>query len=432
MSETQSAQANAPLTSTTVQPAPAVQSQALGYQPNYPNDEIDLVELLGFFWKIKLEIVVGAVVGELIGLAVAYKVLPVSYRTQIPLVLDKNEINVDDPKKLVENFNNAINVSDVSRLVWRSVFNQSPELARTLKDNGLNDEVLASHQTLADKPENAPLRLRESASPRDFVLDVNLPVQGLNQRSGELFASAIQMALASNATVPEPDSDNPAQLTNANTPSAAPALLAPVGESSEMREQLLRLRQELLKIEYMSSKLGQGLPEFGGFVKTSESQAKPFQVSLAAPADARDYFEQMTVQTQFERIQRMVAALLAEGRVTAEDANDTVTRAMQIRDEMFQLIPDARVEGAQALKASMKLKGIEVGGRRLAGITAALPSLVPANAAGEALSLEVPTSKRKIALVLGVFLGAFAGFALGGGRIFIQKNGQRLREVMAK
>ncbi|MEY2987263.1 MAG: hypothetical protein RJB13_784, partial [Pseudomonadota bacterium] len=24
------------------------------------------------------------------------------------------------------------------------------------------------------------------------------------------------------------------------------------------------------------------------------------------------------------------------------------------------------------------------------------------------------------------------GFALGGGRIFIQKNGQRLREVMAK
>ena len=161
MSETQSAQANAPLTSTTVQPAPAVQSQALGYQPNYPNDEIDLVELLGFFWKIKLEIVVGAVVGALIGLAVAYKVLPVSYRTQIPLVLDKNEINVDDPKKLVENFNNAINVSDVSRLVWRSVFNQSPELARTLKDNGLNDEVLASHQTLADKPENAPLRLRE-------------------------------------------------------------------------------------------------------------------------------------------------------------------------------------------------------------------------------------------------------------------------------
>lgn len=431
MSESQTAQTGVPLTSTTVQQGAVTQSQPYGYQQNYPTDEIDLVELVGFFWRIKLEIIVGAVVGALIGLAVAYKVLPVSYRTQIPLVLDKSEVNVEDPKKLVANFNGALNVSDVSRIVWRSVFNQSPELARTLKDSGLSDEALASRQTLADKPENAPLRLRESASPRDFILDVNLPVQGLNQRSGELFASAIQMAFTSNATVPEPDTDAPAQLTNANTPSAAPALLAPAGESSEMREQLLRLRQELLRIEYLTTKLGQGLAEFGGFVKTTESQAKPFQVSLA-PADARDYYEQMTVQTQFERIQRMAAVLLAEGRITPEDANDTVTRAMQIRDEVFQLIPDARVESAQALKASMKLKGLEPEVKKLAGITASLPSLVPANAAGEALSLEAPTSKRKIALVLGVFLGAFAGFALGGGRIFIQKNGQRLREVMAK
>lgn len=432
MSEVQSAQGNVPLTSGTVQQGVAAQAQPYGYPPNYPNDEIDLVELLGFFWKIRLEIILGAVVGALIGLAVAYKVLPVSYRTQIPLVLDKNELNVDDPKKLVESFNSALNVSDVSRLVWRSVFNQSPELARTLKSSGLTDESLASRQTLADKPENAPLRLRESASPRDFVLDVNLPVRGLNQRSGELFASAIQMAFTSNATVPEPEGDAPAQLTNANTPSAAPALLAPIGESSELREQLLRLRQELLKIEYLCSKLGQGLPEFNGFVKWTESQAKPFQVSLGTSADARDYYEQSVVQAQFERIQRMTAVLLAENRMTAEDANDTVTRAMQVRDEVFELIPDARVEGAQALKASLKLKGMEPGLKKMNGITASLPSLVPANAAGEALTFEAPVSKRKIALVLGVFLGAFAGFALGGGRIFIQKNGQRLREVMAQ
>lgn len=432
MSEVQSAQGHVPLTSTPAQSGAATQAQPYGYPHNYPNDEIDLVELLGFFWKIKLEIALGAVVGALIGLGVAYKVLPVTYRTQIPLVLDKNELNIEDPKKLVENVNNALNVSDVSRLVWRSVFNQSPELARTLKEANLSDEALASRQTLADKPENAPLRLRESASPRDFILDVSLPVQGLNQRSGELFASAIQMAFNSNASVTEPDPDAPVQMANANTPSAAPALLAPAGESSEMREQLLRLRQELVKIEYLSSKLGQGLAEFNGFVKLTEAQAKPFQVNLAAPDQARDYFDQMVVQGQFERIQRMTAVLLAENRLTPEDANDTVTRAMQVRDEILQIIPDARQEGAQALKASMKLKGLDLGVKKLAGITATLPLLVPANASGEALSLEQAISKRKIALVLGVFLGAFAGFALGGGRIFLQKNGQRLREVMAK
>ena len=103
------------------------------YVQNQPSDEIDLVELLGFFWKIKIEIILGTVLGIVAGGIVAFKVLPVTYRTQIPLVLDKNEIGVTEPKKLVESFNNALNVSDNARLVWRSVFNQSPELARTLK-----------------------------------------------------------------------------------------------------------------------------------------------------------------------------------------------------------------------------------------------------------------------------------------------------------
>jgi hypothetical protein len=410
-----------------------------GYQPS---DEIDLVELLGFFWKIKIEILVGAVLGIAAGAVVALKVLPVSYHTQIPLVLDKNELGVAEPKKLVESFNSALNVSDNARLIWRSVFNQSPELARTLKELNLNDEALAAQQALADKPEKSPLRLRESASPRDFVLDVRLPVQGLTQRSGELFASAIQMALSVNAASIEADKDVPSKPTNANAPSGTPVQNLQTDESTAVREQLLKARQELLKIEYLCSKLGRNLPEFFAFVGSADADAKSLQVNLPDPSKegssqnllTSDFYEQVGVQGQFERIQRMTAVLLAEGRMKPEDGNDTVTRALQVRDEIFQLIPMARREATRMAGLGFGRRASLRGEARSGGSVAmsALPILVPASASGSTLSLETPVSKRKISLVLGAFLGAFAGFAVGGLRVFLKKNGQRLREVMAQ
>jgi hypothetical protein len=440
MSQNQPPQDHYPNTANPQTTTGAATPTGYGYQPS---DEIDLVELLGFFWKIKIEIAVGALLGIAAGAFVALKVLPVTYHTQIPLVLEKNELGVAEPKKLVESFNSALNVSDNARLIWRSVFNQSPELARTLKENNLGDEALAAQQALADKPEKAPLRLRESASPRDFILDVRLPVQGLNQRSGELFASAIQMALSVNAAaVADTDKDAPSKPTNANAPSGTPVQKLQPDESTEVREQLLKARQELLKIEYLCSKLGRNLPEFFAFVGSADADLKSLQVNLPAPpADGStqnlltsDFYEQVGVQGQFERIQRMTAVLLAEGRMKPEDANDTVTRSLQVRDEIFQLIPVARRE-------AMRMAGLGYGRRTSArgearsgssSALAALPILVPASATGATLSLESPVSKRKISLVLGAFLGAFAGFAVGGLRVFLKKNGQRLREVMAQ
>ena len=408
------------------------------YVQNQPSDEIDLVELLGFFWKIKIEIILGAVLGIVAGGIVGFKVLPVTYRTQIPLVLDKNEIGVTEPKKLVESFNNALNVSDNARLVWRSVFNQSPELARTLKEVNLGDEVLAANQALADKPEKSPLRLRESASPRDFILDVQLPVQGLTQRSGELFASAIQMAFNTTAGAADVDKDAPSKPTNANAPGGASVQSAALEESTELREQLIKARQELLKIEYLCSKLGRGLTDFNTFVGSGDSDLKSLQVNIPAGAEApaqalmtSDYHEQIAVQGQFERIQRMTAVLLAEGRMKAEDANDTVTRALQVRDDIFQLVPAARREANRMSSLGTQRRSSLRGEVRSGMSMPVLPILVPSSASGATLSLEEPVSKRKIALVLGAFLGAFLGFASGGIRIFLKKNGQRLREVLA-
>jgi len=140
-----------------------------------------------------------------------------------------------------------------------------------------------------------------------------------------------------------------------------------------------------------------------------------------------DFQEQLAVQGQFERTQRMTAVLLAEGRMKPEDANDVLTRAVQIRDDIFQLIPAARREANRIAAISATRKSSSFAANALMRV----PVLVPASATGAPLALEEPLSKRKIALVLGVFLGAFAGFAIGGLRIFIQKNGQRLREVVA-
>lgn len=434
MSQTQPPQDNSILQPSGAGPAGAVAHQNYSYPANQPSDEIDLVELLAFFWKIKIEIILGAVLGLFAGAGVAWKILPVTYRTQIPLVLEKNETALAEPKKMVENFNSALNVSDNARVLWRSVFNQSPELARLLKEENLNEDTLAAAQALSDKPEKSPLRLRESASPRDFILDVQLPVQGLSLRSGELFASAIQMAFHSASTQAEQEKDGGLKPANANSPGGTPVQSAPSEENYEVREQLLKARQELLKIEYLCVRLGRGVADFSTFVASNDSGLKSLQISIPATTEmsgqtamSSDFQEQLAVQGQFERTQRMTAVLVAEGRMKPEDANDILTRAVQIRDEIFQLIPAARRE-VNRIAAVSAIKKSSSG---VAVSSARLPVLVTASASGAPLSLEEPVSKRKIALVLGVFLGAFAGFALGGIRIFIRKNGQRLREVVS-
>jgi hypothetical protein len=408
-----------------------------GYQNS--SDEIDLVELLGFFWKIKLEILLGVIVGVLGGAFVALKVLPVNFKTQIPLSLEKSEPALADPKKFVEAFNASLNSAETARSLWRSVLNQSPELGRVMRDANITDESLAASQALSSNPEKSPLRLRESASPRDFILDVNLPIQGLTSRSGDLFAAAIQHVMSGSAAAENEKLSASGKVpgTPANAAASAGAAGAAGGSAlepmDEFRDQLLKAKQDYLKIEFLLNKLSRSLPEYASFMAATDSDMKGLHFNLASSeggiAEAQ---EQFVVQAQYERMQRLVALLLAEGRMKTDEARDTVQRAQQIRDEIFQLLPLARRE---AQKANATPGHRRPGGKdsaRGASPLAMMPTLVSASLNGAALTLEEPISKRKIAFVLGAFLGAFAGFAIGGLRVFVKKNGNRLREVLAQ
>lgn len=417
-----------------------LQNSSLNY--GTASDEIDLVELIGFFWKIKIEIVAGLVVGILAGALVAFRFLPVTYKSQFPLSLDKNEPTPTDPKKFVENFNMTLNSTETARLIWGSVFNQSPEFAKILKEAHLSDESLAVQQTLSANPEKVPMRLRESGSPRDFIFEVTLPVQGLPSRSGELFATAIQTTLFvanSSDTDKGKSSDkrknllsSPVHQSAGNSPAASS-----IERSDEFREQLVKAKQDYLKIEFLLNKLSRGLPETASFLSLAENDLKAVHFSLSSAADSSVSFiaeaqEQFVVQAQYERMQRMVALLLAEGRMTNDKANETVQRAQQIRDELLQLIPLARQEAQRAGVFASRRRLVGKDDARLADKNFSVPLLVSANLGALNTYLEEPISKRKVGLVLGAFLGAFAGFALGGLRVFIQKNGKRLREVLAQ
>lgn len=416
-------------------------TMALNQMHGYPNssDEIDLVELLGFFWKIKLEIILGVVVGVIGGAFVALKVLPINYKTQIPLSLEKSEPALVDPKKFVEAFNASLNSAETARSVWRSVLNQSPELGRVLRDANITDESLAATQALSANPEKSPLRLRESASPRDFILDVNLPIQGLTSRSGDLFAAAIQHVMSGNAAAESEkgSANGKAPATSANAAASAGAAGAaggsPIEPIDEFRDQLLRAKQDYLKIEFLLNKLSRTLPEYASFMAAADGDMKSLNLNLAASeGGVAEVQEQFVVQAQYERMQRMVALLLAEGRMKADEARDTVQRAQQIRDEIFQLLPLARREAQKANAVPGHRRPGSKDSARGNSSLAMMPTLVSASLNGAALTLEEPISKRKIALVLGAFLGAFAGFAIGGLRVFVKKNGNRLREVMAQ
>jgi hypothetical protein len=129
----------------------------------------------------------------------------------------------------------------------------------------------------------------------------------------------------------------------------------------------------------------------------------------------------------------------------ADEANDTIQRARGLRDQIFQLIPLARREAERAFGSVItgRARGkyvsrVSGNSEMISNVVAEsvnmllMPTLVSLNTEGTKPNVfEQPTSKRRIALVLGAFLGAFAGFAFGGLRIFLQKNGKRLREVAA-
>ncbi len=373
----------------------------------------------------------------------------VVYKSEIPLSLERNEPALADTKKFVETFNNNLNSTEVSRLVWRSVLNQTPDLSRAFKEANLSDEALAVQQTLIKKDGEAPLRLRESSSPRDFVLDVNLPVQGLSLRSGEIFASAIQYAM-SDAALSEPEASASSAKPGPSQANGTADTASQAEQTDLFRDQLLKAKQDYLKIEFLLNKLARQMPEYASFMATNDSEHRALQFTLPATgtaiAEAQEYF---ILQAQFERMQRMVALLLAEGKMKSDEATDTVQRARGLRDQIFQLVPLARREAERSFTNNITRRArgkyvsrVSANADPTSNIlvdnvnTVLMPTLVAVSIGATSenrpqMVFEQPAGKRRIALVLGAFLGAFGGFAVGGLRVFVQKNARRLREVAA-
>jgi hypothetical protein len=438
--------------SESAQSQPDQNREKFPYGYNQPSDEIDLVELLGFFWKIRTEILIGLAAGLIIGGVIGQRFVKNSFKTEIPLSLERDEPSVADTKKFVETFNNNLNSTEISRQVWRSVLNQTPDLVRSFKDAGLSDEELAVQQTLSKKDGAAPLRLRESSSPRDFILEVNVPVQGLSPRVGDIFADALLFAMSEGSLMD----------SKSNPERAKPGVVKSKNQNASdeqddrkdfFREQLLKSKQDYLKIEFLLNKIARSSPDFTAFMTSLDTEQRSLQFTIppqggtnglsgAAIAEAQEYY---ILQAQFERMQRMVALLLAENRMKADEANDTIQRARGLRDQIFQLIPLARREAERAFGSIItgRARGkyvsrVSGNSEMISNVVAEsvnmllMPTLVSLNTEGTKPNVfEQPTSKRRIAIVLGAFLGAFAGFAFGGLRIFLQKNGKRLREVAA-
>jgi hypothetical protein len=423
---------------------------------SFASDEIDLVELLGFFWKIRREIAVGLVTGLVLGSVVGFRVLPVTYKSQIPLSLGRAEDSVKDPKAFADQFNKRLNSALVAQSFWQELAAQSPEFAAALKDGGLTPEQLAARQVLEPTPDKVPLRLRESASPRDFILDISLPVRGLSLKTDAVVVSAlgkgldVSLGLASES-LQSSDSEKKQieQLQNELKV-----------QKRESRDRFLKAKQEFLKVELMLAKLTRGLDVFSNSNR-SFSEAVHFHlsgatsaaagVSAGVPAGAAgnpntviEVQEQFILNSQFENIQRMVALLQLENRLKSEAAEQTLQRAQLLRDEIFQLIPLARREVREQVQKEGKLRELFLKREKMLnpsdGINALsedlmveeLPKLVSSEMNSAAFPREAPVSKRKVAIVLGMFLGAFFGFAVGGMRVFVQKNAKRLKEVVAQ
>ena len=411
-------------------------SDAASYAANSPGDEIDLIEFLGFLWRVRVYALVGLSCGLLAGGLIAFGMLPNVYTSRMSVTIEPKSLPaITDPKRVIEGYSSALNSVDLAAGAFESILRASPALAENLKSSGKSLKDLVAQQSIAEKPESTHLRIVQSLSAQDFIIESRFAVNGLGDDGGEILVAAInQVAREYNGRALNLKDETSRNLLDQATKAAAENENANAKKQLDYETEGTRIRTELAKLEYRLLKQSRSAG-----IETTQFNVLPTpRTILNFPSMDRseDGIKRNAPEPDSDlntdRVLRILGALSEDNKISGAEF-------VQIQSNVVSL--QARFAKAQSLYSSVNSANRAMLDKLFESMQRAVvpidrgTSFLPLLRMNEALG-EAPTgtfekkSGKRVTLALGAgFLGAILGALTGGLRIFIRKNRAKFKQV---
>jgi hypothetical protein len=251
------------------------------------SDEIDLRDLIKFVWGLRLYLVAGAALGAAAGFVLPGRVVPLKYRTQIPIRLDVKSLPaLSDPKQLVDALNSVLATSEADQTFHQSFARAFPSYADRYGSSDRSVEGASEGAGTSGNPaslvsnvnhfmrspfqagvsknvKDIPIRVEAALSREQFIASVELPFQTFDEAalSGTVVSALNTIIDAHNKRTAEIYSiQNNAQLDDRRV-AQENALESMRAGGRLSREELQRVAIEIHRFSYRYLSLIPSLPE---------------------------------------------------------------------------------------------------------------------------------------------------------------------------
>jgi hypothetical protein len=423
---------------------PMVVPLPAGERPS-PMDEVDLVDVFAFFWKIRKYVISGAVLGAACTLAYAFLFVSPKYISKIPLSVDVKSLPaITDSKKLKETFLVVLSSLDGATAAFQSLLENSPQLAKNLQAMGVtvNQLVAAQVQTTSEAP---PIVLSEVSGAGDFSVTLTLPERGLGVDVGKATLAGINAVVHYNnrrAVALKEESSRRTIEDAENNYKTTENQFSKARMERELDSNSLKLR--LSQLEYRLLKLAKQnqidvTPLLSGMTDTSLAKVSDLRkLIVSVTSDRSDSAQQWRpeeVKLNTDRVIRLLSALNEESKISKQNSEAAQKEIAILQDEntknesLFSSIRAANQASLSNLFSAMEKRVLDIDRGA---------NFLPQFTMNEKLledsvytqSFERRGTTRRIATVIvGMVMGAIFGSLIGLILRFLRVNQVRLRNA---
>lgn len=235
------------------------------------SDEIDLRDLIKFVWGLRVYLLAGAALGAVAGFYLPGTVVPLKFRSQIPIRIDVKSLPaIVDSKALIDTLNSSLATSHADEVLHRSFADAFPFFAeqysfpQAVEAGQVEGGAPSPFQgALSKSTKDLPVRVEGSLSSEQFVASVELPFQTFDRaKLSSVVVSALnEISVRHNNRESEiyAIQNNAALNDKKRTQESALAALKANGRKS--REELQRVAIEIHRFSYRFLSLTPSLPD---------------------------------------------------------------------------------------------------------------------------------------------------------------------------
>jgi hypothetical protein len=397
------------------------------------DDEIDLVELLGFVMRIRKPLLLGMVAGSVLGAAWVFGFQRPLYESSVSVTIDPTSLPaINDPKRIVEAYQDALGSPDLAAVAFRRIVESSKPFADAMAARGLALGDLVNSQTQGEERAPRPLRVAHQNSSQDFVLETSFPVAGLGDEAARLLVQGLNDAANEhNARAVSLNQEAAKNLVRQATRAVEEAEASAANVQSQHEAELTRIRSDLARLEYRLIRKAGNSSDLLRFI---DSPREPQTLRLITGVEQSGPLEKPVATLELDRVLRLASALEEEKRLSEKEADDVRADLVKLQlgfhrnESLYSSVISANGAVMRTLYDSMSKAVVP-----LARAEAFLPlfklneQLYRENPA--ARSFEVPARRRIAIIAVAALAGLLAGGFIGALREFLARNGAKFREL---